>query len=65
MKLMKRLVLDLTPAEKFKIEELKGELEKICKEHSDRCENCPFDKNNNGKCIQRQFFNILNEYYID
>lgn len=63
MELMKKVVLKLTPAEKFKIEELKEELEKICKEYS--CENCPFDKNNNGKCIQRQFFNILNEYYID
>lgn len=61
MKLMKRLVLDLTPAEKFKIEELKGELEKVCKEYPD-CKDCPFDKNHNGMCIQRQFFNILKEY---
>lgn len=63
MKLMKKLVLDLTPAEKFKIEELRGELAKICKENPE-CENCPFDKNNNGLCIQRQFFKIL-EAYID
>lgn len=61
MKLMKRIVLDLTPAEKFKIEELKEELAKICKENPN-CENCPFDKNNNGMCIQRQFFNILKDY---
>lgn len=61
MQLMKRIILKLTPAEKSKIEELEKELAKICKENP-QCDNCPFDKNNNGLCIKKQFFSALREY---
>jgi adenine-specific DNA glycosylase len=61
MQLMKKLVLKLTSTEKSKIEELEEELAKICKENP-RCENCPFDENNNGLCIKKQFFSGLKNY---
>lgn len=62
MELMKKVVLKLTPEEKETIIGLKEILNGYCiSSDFPQCVNCPFDRNNNGKCIKAQFFNTLDK----
>lgn len=62
MELMKKVVLKLTPEEKKTILDLQDMLISYCLSGDfPQCVGCPFDRNNNGRCIKAQFFNTLNK----